>query len=346
MTRLITVLFFLFFATKLLAAPVPDLYQAQVAVASQNEADRSRVAPEALKQVIVKIVGNRKTVNDADITALLADADRYVDRYSYQQTNEDADLTTPEELAVTFIFDEQRVDNALQAIGLPTWSENRPEILLWLATDIGGQQRLIGDYDDKSLTDLIHSISEKRGLPVNMPVMDLEDLTQISFSDIWTSNNETVKTASERYGAKIIVSAQLRGSDSQAGISWQALMNNDVERWQSEGDVNQALTQGLHQLADILGQRFAQKMGDTQQLSIQITNVKNYQDYSRLLAYFNNMQAVDSVKVVNMRNEVLTLDIGLSGDEAKFRELLAFDGQLESQDSSADSQVEQFRFVP
>jgi hypothetical protein len=346
MTRLFTVLFLLFTATTALAAQVSNLYQAQVPVASQNEADRSRVTPDALKQTIIKVVGDRQAVNNADLTAVLADADRYVARFSYQQTNDDDDLTEPEQLAVTFIFDPAKLDNALQRIGLPIWGENRPEILLWLASDTNGEQRLIGDSDVHAAVELIEQHAARRGLPILMPVMDLEDQTQISFSDIWTGNNTTIKAASERYGARIIVSAQIRGNADQTGISWQALSSQENPRWQSQGDLGTAVTQGIEQLADMLGQRFAQQMGPSQPLELAITDVKNYNDYNRLVGYLNEMQAVESVRVISMNNNLLKVVLTIQGEVAKFRELLAFDGLLQASNTSTDNLIEQYRFTP
>ena len=346
MTRIITVLFFLFTATTALAAQVSSLYQVQVSVASQNDADRSRVAPDALKQAIIKIAGDREAVNNADITALLADAERYVARYSYQQINQTDDLTTPEQLAVNFIFDAQTLNNALQRIGLPIWGENRPEILLWLASDMDGQQRLIGDTDDEMLTDLIARHAARRGLPVLLPVMDLEDQTQISFSDIWTGNNSTIQTASERYGTRIVVSAQIRGNESQTGISWQAMSGGDNLRWKSEGTLSTAVAQGIDQLADMLGQRFAQQMGESQRLAVEIADVKDYNDYNRLVAYLNNLQAVESVSVVSMNNNLLKVDLTIRGEVSKFRELLAFDGLLQAGNTADHPNAEHFRFSP
>ncbi len=346
MTRLITVLFLIFTASTAFAAQVSNFYQAQVPVASQSDQDRSQVTSEALKQTIIKIVGDRQAVNKADITALLADADRYVARYSYQQINHDDDPITPEQLAVNFIFDAKTLTNALQRTGLPIWGENRPEILIWLASDRDGEQNLIGDSDNNIVSSIIEREAARRGLPVVLPVMDLEDQTQISFSDIWTGNNGTVQQASERYGTRIVVTAQIRGNEAQTGISWQTLSNDDNFRWQSEGDLNTAITEGIDQLADRLGQRFAQQMGPSQQLAVEITDVKGYRDYNRLIAYLNNLQAVESVNIVSMSEQTLKVNLTIQGEVSKFRDVLAFDGLLQTSNVMADNDAEQYRLLP
>lgn len=346
MTRLFTVLILFFAASTAFAAQVSNLYQAKVPVASQSDQDRGQVVAEALKQTIIKVVGDRQTVNKADISALLADAERYVTRYSYQQINQSLDTASLEQLAVNFIFDAKTLNNALQQINLPIWGANRPEILLWLASDIGGDQRLIGESDENTLSDIIKSQAERRGLPVLIPVMDLEDQTQISFSDIWTGNNSTIQSASERYGARIIVTAQIRGNDAQTGISWQALSHENNFRWQSEGELETAIGQGIDQLADMLGQRFAQQMGPSQPLSLEIADVKNYNDYNKLIAYFDNLQAVESVNIISMSEQTLKVDLTIQSEVSKFRELLAFDGLLQGSEEMTDNTTEQYRLLP
>ncbi|MDT8310813.1 MAG: DUF2066 domain-containing protein [Methylophaga sp.] len=346
MTRLFTVLILFFTASTALAAQVSNLYQAKVPVASQSDQDRGQVVAEALKQTIIKVVGDRQMVNKTDISALLADAERYVTRYSYQKINQNPDTATSEQLAVNLIFDAKTLNNALQQINLPIWGTNRPEILLWLASDIGGDQRLIGESDENMLSDIIKNQAERRGLPVLIPVMDLEDQIQISFSDIWTSNNSKIQSASQRYGAPIIVTAQIRGNDAQTGISWQALSNENNFRWQSEGELNTAIGQGIDQLADILGQRFAQQMGPSQQLSIEIADVKNYNDYNKLIAYLNNLQAVESVSIVSMNEQTLKADLTIQGEVSKLRELLSFDGRLQVSEVMTDNTTEQYRLLP
>lgn len=346
MTRLFTVLFFVFTASTASAAQVSNLYQAQVPVVTQSDQDRSHVAHDALKQTIVKVVGNRQTVNEADITALLADAERYVARYSYHQIEPVGDSTAAETLAVNFIFDANTLNNALERIGLPIWGENRPEILLWLAANNDGEQRLIGDSDDNTVNDLIEKHAQRRGLPIVLPVMDLEDHTQISFTDIQSGNKNIIKSASARYGARVIVTTQIGGNPEQTSINWQALNNGDNRRWQSEGTLDTAIAEGIDQLADMLGQRFAQQMGPSQELAMEITDVKNYDDYNRLIAYLNNLQAVESVSVVSMDEHLLKVGLSIQGDVSKFRELLAFDGMLQVNNAANENNAGQYRLLP
>ncbi|AFJ03757.1 hypothetical protein Q7C_2636 [Methylophaga frappieri] len=346
MTRLFTVLIVLFTAFSAQAAQVAHLYQAEVAIDSQSESDRNRVLPDALKQVIVKLVGDRQQVNQADITAILADAQRYVGQFAYQQVNADnMDLTSPQELAVVIDFDKPTLDRALEQVGLPRWGANRPQILFWIASEQAGQHQLIADETD-AVTVTLKSLAKQRGLPVLMPVMDLEDQSQISFSDIWTGNVAALNRASNRYGAKLVVSLQIRGNNDQTGISWQLLSGDETQRWSSEGPLSDALAQGMHELADRLGRRFAIQTGEATAYKLQISNVQNYADYQRLSQYFRQSQTVASFSVQSLAEGVLDAELQLRGDVNRFRELLAFDNVLVPEQSSATNQTERYRLMP
>ncbi|MEX0614654.1 MAG: hypothetical protein WD177_01990 [Methylophaga sp.] len=58
------------------------------------------------------------------------------------------------------------------------------------------------------------------------------------------------------------------------------------------------------------------------------------------------MQAVESVSVVSMNNNLLKVDMTIAGDVSKFRELLAFDGLLQVNDATYANNAEQYRLLP
>lgn len=345
MTRLFYALIILFSATAVSAADVSTLYQGQAEVSSQAEQERNELTPTLLRQVVIKVVGDREAVNNADLTAVFADANRYVARYRYQHVNHDGDASTPDQLHVVMNFDRTAILNALERIGLPIWDQNRPEILVWVASDVGGSQRLFSDADRSEWLSLIRYHAKRRGLAIVMPLMDLQDQTQISFSDIWTANNQTLLQASERYGTPIVVSARFRGNDDALGISWQALLADQSENWQSEGDANTAIAAGIDELADRLGRRFAQVLGDAKPVQLRVTEVNSFDDYTRLMRYLDQLQGVSEINVQNMQNQQLQLTFNLQGEMDRFKQLLQL-GRLLQPTEGEDEAVLHYRLAP
>src|SRR5690554_2056053 len=292
MPRLFFSLIFVFAASIVCAAEVTDLYQAQAPVASQSEQDRERLAPDLLKQVVIKVVGDRQAVQQADISALTTDAKRYIEQYSYQQIAVRDSDTINQQLALTIDFNEQGINNALQQIGLPVWDKRRLETLFWIAADYEGQQRISAEGDDDLIMATVEQIAKQRGMPLLLPLMDLQDQTQLTFNDAATGNNTAIQTASERYGASVIVSAHLSGNADIAEIRWQAMLGDNAERWSSQGSLQTAIEDGINELADRLGRQFNIFYGTggaLSELAIQVSGVHDYEAYSRLIAYLESL---------------------------------------------------------
>lgn len=346
MPRLFFSLIFVFAASIASAAEVTDLYQAQAPVESQTEEDRQRLAPELLKQVVIKVVGDRRAVEQADISALVTDAERYIDQFYYQQIPYIESDAPVQQLVLTLDFNASGINDALQKIGLPVWDKIRPESLIWVAIEYEGKQQLISEGDEDSLLLQIQQAAQKRGIPLLMPLMDLEDQTQLTFNDVSTGNNTAVKQASERYGASVVVTARLRGDAQSTEISWQAILGDDIERWSSQGDVQTAVHQGVDELADRLGRRLNMPFsasGDTE-LAIQVTGINDYEGYSRLMDYLGSLQAVSDIKVGSLGSEKLDLVLVIQAEPEKFRQLLAM-GRVIQADANDNSGL-QYRLLP
>jgi len=345
MPKLFFSLIFVFAASIASAAEVTDLYKAQAPVESQSEQDRLRLAPELLKQVVIKVVGDRRAVEQADISALVTDAERYIDRFYYQQIPSN-DGEAMQQLALTLDFNVNGINNALQRIGLPVWDKIRPESLIWVAIEYAGKQQLIGEGDEDSLLLYVEQAAEKRGIPLLLPLMDLEDQSQLTFNDVSTGNNTAIKKASERYGASVVVTARLSGSEESAEISWQAMLGEEVERWSSQGTVQTAIQSGVDELADRLGRRLNMSFtaADDAELAIQVSGVHDYEGYSRLMDYLGSLQAVTDIKVGSLGSEKLDLVLMIQAEPAKFRQLLSM-GRVIQPDNS-DNNGSQYRLLP
>jgi len=348
MPRLFFSLIFVFAASIASAAEVTDLYKAQAPIESQNEQDRKRLAPDLLKQIVVKVVGDRRAVEQADISALVTDAERYIDQYYYQQvavTDSDSDMSQ-QQLILTLDFNANGINTALQRIGLPVWDKIRPESLLWVAIDYQGKQQLITERDEDSLILQIEQAAKKRGIPLLMPLLDLEDQSQLSLNDISTGNTTVVQQTSERYGASIVVTARVVGNAEATEISWQAILGDDIERWSSQGNVQTAIQQGVDELADRLGRRLNMPIssaGDVE-LAMEVSGVNDFDDYSRLMDYLGSLQVVTDIKVGSLGTEKLDLVLVIQAEPERFRQLLSM-GRVVQPDSTDNTGL-QYRLLP
>lgn len=351
MHRLFFVLILLSLTCGSYAAEVNNLYQAQLAVDSRDEDEREQLAPQLLHQVILKVVGNSALLNDTDLQPVLKQAGQYVQQFEYVRTNDvSADLTQPDRLALKISFDPDGVNRLIQGLGLPVWGKIRPDILAWVAINKDQSQQLLSlENADSDITPLFETAADKRGLPILLPLMDLQDLTQISFDTVWQQDEATVQLASARYGADMLLMCQATVEGDIATIHWQLVTDDDSKRWQSQGTLQAALEAGVGQLADILASQYSQTVDTSladQRLTMHISDVIDYGDFTRLMSYLRQLDYITDIRVINLNQQMLNLDIAFTGNVQVLQRTLAV-GRMLTEDNSFDGNgAKQYRLLP
>ena len=316
---------------------------------ASKKKDRLAVAPSALRQVLLKVVGDRAAMEEVNITSLLNQASDMIYQYQYQRKDKKiANLTEPDSLEIVLSFNKEMLKQAITALGLPYWGESRPDVLIWLAVD-DGDKTIVSADSALPLVDVIHETAFMRGLPIVLPLMDLEDQSQVNFLDIWAGFSEHIINASTRYGAPVIVMATVATSlDGTAQIRWQTWTNNTMQSWHSSGDVNLAIQLGIEELADRLARRFSYTLADgsTTHVNVQISDISSYSDYSRVFDYLTNLQYVSRVHLVSLAADKLDVTLYLAGDLALFDRALTIDRVLVKRPSIATSKIIHYRLLP
>ena len=87
----------------------------------------------------------------------------------------------------------------LEAAGIELWETERPELLIW-ATEERGLERLMIGQESNLIIDRLLAASERFGVPMQRPLMDLEDTLALSPAEIWGEFAGAVTNASARYG--------------------------------------------------------------------------------------------------------------------------------------------------
>jgi len=118
------------------AAEVGGLYEATVPVSGQEEAPRADAVRVALREVLVRITGDRQAAGNPGLRAVLADAGRYVQQYRYQERRPPAQPPAPGTqpgISLWVRFDEDLLNRQVRGAGMAVWGKVRPTVLFWLA---------------------------------------------------------------------------------------------------------------------------------------------------------------------------------------------------------------------
>lgn len=333
------------------AAEVNSLYQAQAPVSSRDEAERTALASSLLRQVMLKVVGNEALLNSTDLSSVLAQANDFVLQYEYQRTNIlSHDLTQPDELALKLRFDPAAVNQALQELQLPIWGKSRPDIVVWASVENDEQAALVGlETDGLGIIQPLSQAADARGLPILLPLMDLQDQAAVSMTDIKERNESRLQSASNRYQADIILTALLEQQGESVTIHWQATGNGLTDGWQTHGTLKEALTQGVGQMADKLALRYTQHLetGQPQQrLKMQISNVLSFADYNRLMQFLGQVDLITDIQVDNLSEQQLDLNIAYQGSDTVLQRMLSVGSMLLELDPLDGNDARHYRLIP
>ena len=126
-------------------AGAQGMYQAEVSVKGQGEAERNAGFARALAQVLGKLTGDRSAAARSGVGQELRNAKSYVDGYDYRQDQGVGHGGAPTfNTTLVVRFDKSQVDEIAGVLGLPMWPQPRPKPVLWLAIDDGRGPRLVG----------------------------------------------------------------------------------------------------------------------------------------------------------------------------------------------------------
>ena len=307
------------------AATFPDLYAIVVSPSPDAEDPQAEGVRLAMGQLLTRLTGRRDAGWDADLSSLIEAAQSYVDAVGFE---------TADRLLVR--FNGRAVEQELTRLGRPIWGPERPLTLVWLAVDgqlgeraiLGGEDALAFGESASMSEELerlrieIESAAAERGLPITLPLLDLEDLNAIDFADIWGGFSERIVAASQRYHADALLVGKARVTEYGTVVDWTLLDGTRVRHV-----IGGAVRDGLDSLADLYAAEFA-TLGGTRTARITVTDVATAEDYGRLMKYLESLSVLEAVEVESLEQGAVTLRLAARGDTAVLERVLSLGGML------------------
>ncbi|MFT5451490.1 MAG: hypothetical protein ACI9N9_000974 [Enterobacterales bacterium] len=335
------------------AREVDGLFEISIAVDDQNNTTRNSATRKALVDVMVRISGQSKAASNSIIQSNLKKSTAYIQRYLYREVETLDEKGQPvEQLILDLVFDEMALRNLLRDADLPLWGSNRPQALIWLA--IGDQQqRFLMGTDDESLLkainkptitaseeiaetplNLINIITEKaasRGLPILLPLMDLEDSVNIHVADVWGRFITPIRQASERYNSDAIVAAQMIREADGWLTRWLLLHEGRTISWEIVSDsIESSLNLGIDSIADQLAEQYAVYEDSLQrnEILVSVNNVQSVEDFANLMSYLQSITSIYSVNVAKVTASTIQLRVNLIGEQQSLIQAISLNSKL------------------
>lgn len=325
--KYLTALFFfifIFLGQNVSAIQVSGLYQATVPVTDETAGTRRPAIKQALILVLIKLTGDRNIAKSDDITPVVTQAERLVQQFRYRQVESQADPTVQmTELLVQ--FDEGALNDSLTNQGLAIWGKERPSILVWLAHEQYQTRSIVSFEESPEYMSMLDKGAEFRGLPLLFPLLDLEDNSQISVSDVWGDFKEPIVNASSRYQADVLLTGRL--IQVSAGLweaRWSVYMEELIERWSNQSESPEmVLEEGINEVANRIASQYANTSSTlTEVIEIVVTGVNDVDEYAKTLAYLESIQSISSVQVKRVYKDNVLFELinrgGLSAIDQSF----------------------------
>lgn len=310
------------------AIKVDSIYQANVPVASQTEADRIQGEKQGLGQVLIKVSGNGHILDDSDLASNLGSADAMVEEFSYSSSP--GTPATPYILTVS--FDEKAVNHLLQDAGVTIWGKNRPLVLAWIEYEEPNKPaEIIESGSSNTIQKLLTQYAAERGLPIILPVMDMTDLNKVTVNDIVTMAIPAIQHASQRYSSDTLLIARILKVKDGFSIQSKMLMGNNQWDWNiTDKSIPEVLSTLLNNISDILAGHYAvSDSGATSQLVMKVSGISEQNDLAQVIQYISNLTPVSDVEPIHVGEKDVVLKISLHGSKDTFIQSLAADKKMQ-----------------
>jgi hypothetical protein len=304
------------------AEQVGNLYEAEVPVLGQSAEARADGIKNAFARVLVKVSGDRALLSSPEINSILNRASSYLQQYRYRTLG---DGSTPREAGkpdrmLWVRFDQRAVNRLLRESSVPVWGTTRPSVLIWLGDESGASRSLISLESRPELRRLITRTASERGLPVLLPLMDMQDRSNLPVGDLWGGFEADIRRASARYQPDVILVGRLsgRGGSDWRG-DWSLYLPDKTNRWSSRGNSRSGLVyEGLQEAADTLALRFApqQVSEGSNLLRIRIHGLSHLSNYAMVKDYLESLAMIEQLDLLEAGPESVSFLARVQGGRA------------------------------
>lgn len=317
------------------AIKVSGLYQATASVSDESESKRKPAIKQALIQVLIKLTGDRNIAKSSGINTLIERPERFVQQFRYQQAKNKDDeqiQSHPPSQELWVQFDETALNDVLRSYGLNIWGKERPAILVWMAHEVDKTRRLVSFEESPEYITMLDQRAASRGISLLFPLLDLEDTSRISVSDVWAGFKEPVLAASSRYQSDVVLTGKLiQILPSLWESQWSVYIDGQEKRWTTQGELPDiVLEEGVDELVDRLASQYAHK-GSTRAevIELLVSDIDDLDKYARALAYLQSLQSVRTVQVKRVSANEVMFEVISHGGLTAINQTIALGNTLE-----------------
>lgn len=298
------------------------LYDVEVPARSQAANDQRNAARSALREMLMRMTGLQNLPMSEPVVRALNTPERYYVQYRFIQAQDD------EEQRLRVSFEPKAVQELVSEAALPIWSADRPRVLAWLAVRENGRIHVLDSASDHPLAQGLRERSRQRGVPLRLPLLDLEDRELISPPAVWDGFAFSLHAASRRYDADVVLVGRASlDAEGSWRTRWEFWLNEAPREFSySDATIEAGAIQAMDEVANELMQRSAVFGLDATTIEIAVRGAGSVHGYAELMRHLAGLEYIERVQVTAAEQETLTLRLVTRSTPERLGELLSKDG--------------------
>lgn len=323
MSRLFIVILFSFMSYSAIAVEVTDLYQDILKVEDKSRDARITASRSALLNVLVKVSGDTQADQNSLAKQRSKDISDYMLKFEY-------DEKANGQLNLLVKFEANKINALIKELNLPLWGNRRPLIAIWLAIEDNVRRELVTQESYPQLENLIYDKAKRRGLPVVVPLLDLQDRALVGIPEVWGNFSKPVQQASSRYRAERSITARMyQQADSDNWLlDWRFTNDELFESNRITGDKQQIVAQMVDDLAAGLAAEYAvdpNAVGQLGEATFQLKGTDSFVDIELAKRRLSSLSVVTNVVISSRTTDVVEFKVNHTGSMNDFKKALELD---------------------
>jgi hypothetical protein len=316
------------------AVAVPGLYSAELNVAQAGVQPLPEQVEAGLERVLVKLAGVNDVASLPTYGEIMGQAQALLREYRYLGGAGGSSR-------LSLGYDQSQLDALLQAANIRGPGQQRPVLLLWLVHKPAGAGEDYIPADHAALQALLAQ-AQRRGLPLQQPLLDLQDLQQLAPQALWQLAQDPVLQASRRYQPEAVLAGRVWVEGGLWFSEFEFMgMQQRWQRFTPAGELAEQMTEVIDQVADqMLGRpRAAPVDYRPAGLVLQVEGVATQVDYLALVERLRQAEGVTAVFPERLSRGHLQLRVQLQTSVEQLQETLRLDHRFVPLGDSAAGQA-------
>lgn len=309
------------------------LDESAVKIDNRTTQAKNDALKQALKNVVLKNSGSQDALGIPSINAAIDNPTTLIRQFGYQEVDG--------QLYLQASFDHQKVIKLLRDARLPVWGKQRPLTLFWLSQDNQGERVIVNDASRLASRSYISELATERGVPILLPIMDLDDSMQVSVTDVRGMFADPVAAASKRYNTDYFIMASLdQAANNQVSFSMalyptvsdEPLFHPLVQRSGVTANVDAAIDEIFLSMSQYYVSRYAvADSGESLTTRLTFTDITERKQLVDIEHYLTQLSAVKQVSLIQLRGTSAQYSLQLFGTEADLYRLLKLESKIKPQ---------------